>query len=95
MRETSSDGEAAMHAWRARQVRVYVPGDTPQWCIDNGDDDLIPCGSGDTGNERASKLAETLNLGRAVRAREAGKSPIENQLSKQPGTSMRNARRLI
>jgi hypothetical protein len=47
-----------MHAWRARQVHIYVPrDDIPQWCIDNGDDDLIPCGSGDTGKERASKLA--------------------------------------
>jgi hypothetical protein len=65
-----------MHAWRGRQVRVHVPGDTPQRCIDNGEDDLIPCGSGETGKERASQLVETLNLGHAVKAREASENPI-------------------
>ena len=29
-----------MHSWRVRQVRISVPGDVPQWCIDNGEDDL-------------------------------------------------------
>ena len=71
-----------MLAWRVRQVRVHVPGDTPQWCIDNGEDDLIPCGSSETGKERASQLVETLNLGHAVKARKASKNPNDNPVTK-------------
>jgi len=67
-----------MQSWKVRQVRVYVPGDTPQWCIDNGEDGLIPCGEGETGKEYAKKLADTLNLGHVVKARDAIRNPNEN-----------------
>jgi hypothetical protein len=71
-----------MHAWKAREAHVRVSGDTPQWCIDNGEGDLVPCGSGDAGKERAQTLAQTLNLGHAVRAREVSKNPNNNPIVK-------------
>jgi hypothetical protein len=50
----------------------------PQWCIDNGEDDLVPCGEGDAGKAHAGKLAETLNLGHVVKARDTNRNPSEN-----------------
>jgi hypothetical protein len=73
-----SQEESPMQSWKVRQVRIYVPGDTPQWCIDNGEDDLVPCGEGDAGKAHADKLAETLNLGHVVKARDANRNPDEN-----------------
>ena len=84
-----------MLAWRVRQVRVHVPRDTPQWCIDNGEDDLIPCGSSETGKERASQLVETLNLGHTSRLENPAKIRTTIQSPRQQWKYMRNARRLI
>jgi hypothetical protein len=67
-----------MHAWKTREAHVHVPGDKPQWCIDNGEGDLIPCGSGEDGKERASTIAETLNLGHVARARDVNRNPQDN-----------------
>ena len=57
-----------MYPWRTRLAHIHVPGEPQQWCLDDGKGDLIACGSGEPGKERAHKLAETLNMGHAVRA---------------------------
>ncbi|MGO8869010.1 MAG: hypothetical protein ACLQME_21185 [Alphaproteobacteria bacterium] len=65
-----------MYPWRTRLAHVHVPGEPPQWCIDNGEDDLIACGPEENGKERARKLADTLNLGLAANAKGATLKPL-------------------
>ena len=67
-----------MYPWKARHARIHVPGDAPSWCIDNGEGDLIACGTDEPGKERAHKLADTLNLGDAANAKDRNlKSMVE------------------
>ena len=67
-----------MQAWRPREAHVYVSGDKPQWCIDNGEGDLVPCGTGEDGKERASNIADTLNLGHVLRIIDPNRKQEEN-----------------
>ena len=63
-----------MHPWKARAVLIYGPHRPAQWCLDNGEEALIPCGDSEDSQTRAEQLAETLNLGYAARARANGSS---------------------
>jgi hypothetical protein len=55
-----------------------VSGDHRQWCLDNGEGDLIPCGADTDAEQRAKDLAETLNLGHAARARAGNRNAISD-----------------
>ncbi|HWE76107.1 MAG TPA: hypothetical protein VG328_23300 [Stellaceae bacterium] len=65
-----------MHPWKPRLAHVSVSGDMPQWCLDNGEGDLIPCGAGEEAEDRAKDLASALNIGVAARVRVGNDSPI-------------------
>jgi hypothetical protein len=71
-----------MHAWRAREARIAISGEKPQWCLDNGEGDLIPCGPDESGKQRAEDLAITLNLGSAAKAKAAAVNVHENDIIK-------------
>jgi hypothetical protein len=65
-----------LHPWNVREIHVHILGDVRQWCLDDGEGDPIPCGAGDSAEERARLLAEMLNLGFAASAKGHANNPV-------------------